>query len=97
MDDAEILTTRRVAEVATRSMNKIVLTFTVLGKPVKIHIEFKNPVEIDEIPRTVMEAPEENLLEALEAQIYVYKKDEITVIQEVAGVEEEDEDEEEKD
>ena len=100
--DAEILVTKRVEEISpNRLMGKILLTFTVLGKPVKIHIEFKDPIAIDEMPRTVLEAPEENLLDELEAQIWVHKKDEhITKIEEVAGVQEreiqtEEEDDEE--
>ena len=95
--DAEILVTKKIENsVPSRMMGKIVLTFTVLGKPVKVHIEFKNPVAIDEMPRTVLEAPEENLLEELEAQIWVQTKDQIDMIDEVAGVRENEEDDDEE-
>ena len=90
--DAEIVMTRKIEEVApNRLMGKMILTFTVMGKPVKIHIEFKDPIPISEFPRTVLESPEEDLLEELEAQIWVHKPDEqIDRIEEVARVEEED-------
>lgn len=96
MSEGEILMTRKVEELAPdRLMHKMVLEFTVMGKPAKIHIEFKNPVAIDELPRTVLEA-EEDLLDNLEAQIYVHKSGEMATLEEVASVREEDDEEDDE-
>ncbi len=77
-------------------MGKIVLCFTVMNTAVKIHVEFKDPIPFDEMPRTVLECPQENLLENLEAQVWVQEKKSINVLEGIADVEEQEDDEEEQ-
>lgn len=86
--DGEVILTKRVQDLPPgRLLRKIALSFKVLGNPVIIHIEFKDQIEINELPRTVLECPVDGLLDELESQIWVHKPEE-GVMDSIAEVEE---------
>jgi hypothetical protein len=102
LDDATVLLTRIVQKQAEKKpkkiMGRLLLKCSITGKPAIIYVDFKDPVEITEFPRMVVEC-EDGLFDSLAGEVWEGPLEEPNLAEsvELVEVDEDDEDGEEED
>lgn len=100
LDDAIVLLTRVVhkqEEKPKKIMGRLLIKCSIQGKPAIIYVDFKDPVEITEFPRMVVECAD-GLFDSVSGEVWEGPMEEPNLAESVELVEvEEDEDDEEDD